>query len=638
MLSWRTYRSILLRLWTCIIIAGVAAGCAPKLPPEPAWERDARMMLDQADALFAKRQFEQAAKTVDAFFVRYPKSRSMDRALLLMGDIRLTLRDYPRALNYFKDLIEKFPASLHILDARYKLGICYFELKEYDLAIANLEDRSKVTDPTRLRRIGDMLAYSYIVKKNYAKAVAEYAGLAAIVTDEKQQAGYRDRVREIIEKNLSEDELKNLSEGTAYPSDLALLRLAGMFIEQRRYRDAAGAAKEFLARFPTHPEKVRAEMLLTQAEAMLTSPQFSLAALVPQSGPAAFFGDKVLRGIQLAVNDHNSKTLDRRVELIVRDTEGSPEKAVLALTEVASKGIIAAVGPLLTKEAEAIAPELTKLQVPVITPAASGPRIGMLSPWLFRNAITNVSQAAAAAQYALGLRLKKFVILHPDDAYGRDLAMLFSRELSRKAEILATVAYPPETNDFGPWIKRIIEIDLRSRRIPIPEDETDRKKLFQEYSPSFDAIYLPGYADRVGLLIPQLAFYNITGVALIGSNSWHSQELIERAGRHAEGAVFVDGFAPESKEHTVKSFVDAYRSAYQDEPDVLSAQAYDSAMMILSLIREGKETPLAIRDGLLSLRNYPGISGFTSFEGNGEAHKTLFFIRVEDGAFVPVAK
>lgn len=634
----RTYRSITARLWACIIMAAVAAACAHMPPPEPAWEGDARMILDQADALYAKRQFEQAAKTVDAFFGRYPKSRSMDRALLLMGDIRLTLRDYPQALSYYKELIEKFPASQYILDARYKLGICCFELKEYDLAIANLEDRSKITDPARLRRIGDILASSYIAKKNYAAAAVEYAGLAAMAADEKQRAGYRERIREIIEKYLSEDELKKLSAGIAYPSDLALLKLAGVFIEQRRYRDAAGTAKEFLARFPTHPERVKAEMLLTQAEAMLSAPRFLLAALVPQSGPAAFFGDKVLRGIQLAVNDHNSKTLDRRVELIVKDTEGSPEKAVAALAEAASKGVIAAVGPLFTKEAEAVAPELTKLEVPVITPAASGPEIGMLSPWLFRNAITNSGQAAAAAQYALGLRLKKFVILHPDDAYGRDLARLFSSELAKKAEILAMVAYPPETNDFGPWIKRIIETDLRSRRIPIPEEETERKKLFQEYTPSFDAVFLPGYADRVGLLIPQLAFYNISGVALIGSNSWHSQELIERAGRHAEGAVFVDGFVPEDKDPAVKSFVDAYRSAYQDEPDVLSAQAYDAAMMILSLIREGMETPTAVKDGLLSLRNYQGVSGLNSFEGNGEAHKTLFFIKVEDGAFVPIAK
>ncbi len=164
--------------------------------------------------------------------------------------------------------------------------------------------------------------------------------------------------------------------------------------------------------------------------------------------------------------------------------------------------------------------------------------------------------------------------MYPDDPYGRDLSRLFSKELEKRAEVLANIAYPPEANDFGPYIKKLMEIDLRSRRIPIPDDEAELKKLFQDYVPSFDALYLPGAADRVGLLIPQLAFYNITGVKLVGSSSWHAPDLIERAGRHAEGAVFTDGFMPENKDMPeLQAFIESYRSAYQEEPGILSAQA-----------------------------------------------------------------
>jgi ABC-type branched-subunit amino acid transport system substrate-binding protein len=177
-----------------------------------------------------------------------------------------------------------------------------------------------------------------------------------------------------------------------------------------------------------------------------------------------------------------------------------------------------------------------------------------------------------------------------------------------------------------------MEIDLRPEN-PIPEDDAERKKLFQEYAPGFDALYLPGYAERVGLLIPQLAFYNITGIAMIGSNNWHSQDLLERAQRHAEGAVFVDGFFPESDDPAIKPVIDAYRSAYQEDPDILSAQAHDAAAMVLSFLRERKDSPEAIRDGLLSLKDFSGITGATSFAGTGEAQKKLFLIRIQDGKF-----
>ncbi len=178
-----------------------------------------------------------------------------------------------------------------------------------------------------------------------------------------------------------------------------------------------------------------------------------------------------------------------------------------------------------------------------------------------------------------------------------------------------------------------MEIDLQSRKIKIPDDDAERKKLFQDYIPAFDALYLPGYADQIGLLIPQLVFYNISGIAIIGSNNWHSPDLLERARRYAEGTVFVDGFFPESTDPAIKTIIDAYHSAYQQEPDILAAQAYDAAAMVLALLGEHKDTPLAIRDGLLSLKDFPGISGATTFAGTGEAQKKLFLVKIQDGKF-----
>jgi branched-chain amino acid transport system substrate-binding protein len=99
--------------------------------------------------------------------------------------------------------------------------------------------------------------------------------------------------------------------------------------------------------------------------------------------------------------------------------------------------------------------------------------------------------------------------------------------------------------------------------------------------------------------------------------------------------MFIDGFFPESTDPVIKPVIEAYRSAYQEEPDILAAQAYDAAMMVLSLIKERKDTPQAIREGLLAMKDYPGISGATTFSGNGEAQKKLFIIKIQDGKFVP---
>jgi ABC-type branched-subunit amino acid transport system substrate-binding protein len=618
-----------------VLLAGVllaSLGCAPAVAPEPQWEKDARALLDHVESLFVKKQYDQAARALDGFFVSYPSSRHDDRARSLAGEIQLSQRNYPQALKHYRTLIEKHPSSTLISEAKYKIGLIYFELKDYDLAIDNLEDRSKITDPAKLQRISEMLAAAYVARNRNLPAVRELSWLAANAANEKQRPGYRDRVRELVDQKLGEDDLRTLAKEKAPPADPALLRLAGLLIDQRSFDAAIDAAKDFLERFPGHPEKTRAELLIADATARKSAPRFSLGVLVPQTGPASFFGDRVLRGIRLAVIRHNADHPETAAEMLVKDTEGSPDKAAAGFSELAAAGVAAVIGPLLSREVEALVPALQKTPVPVFTPTASGAGLTELSPWLFRNALTNAAQAAAAAQYGLSRKFKKFVIFHPDDPYGKDLAKHFIREIGRNGEIVAAIAYAPETNDFGPYIRRLIEIEFRSLKIPIPEDEKERKKLFQAYSPTFDALYLPGTAEKVGLLLPQLAFYNITGKALIGSNNWHSPDLLERAGSYAEGAVFVDGFAPEDPAPAVASLVEAYRSAYQEEIDILAAQAYDATAMVLSVLKEKQDAP-ALREALLAVKDFPGISGLATVAPNGDVQKRLFLITVENEKF-----
>jgi len=72
--------------------------------------------------------------------------------------------------------------------------------------------------------------------------------------------------------------------------------------------------------------------------------------------------------------------------------------------------------------------------------------------------------------------LQKSCIFYPDDAYGKDLARLFTKDLERKADVLASYL---SVRSQGLWsyIRKVIEIDLRPGE-SYSEDEAERKKLF----------------------------------------------------------------------------------------------------------------------------------------------------------------
>jgi branched-chain amino acid transport system substrate-binding protein len=624
--------SVRLLVFALLIAAFFSAACAPAMQPESQAEQDATAFLDRAEAQLAKKQYEAATKSVEAMLQQFPSSRHRDRALFLAGGVRFELRDFGKARPFFQNLLRDYADSAFAPGARYRLGVCAFELKDYESAITNLEAVKASTDPEQTRKTAEMLSSAYLATKRFPAAVRQFVALADAAQIDQQKTAYRDRVRQIVENDFDEKELRSLASGFIYPSDIAQLRLAGQLLDRKKYTDAQSVLRDFIEKFPNHPEKTRAEMLLNEATTRLSTPRYTIGALLPLSGQLAFFGDRVRKGAQLAVYLYNQKNPDSRVELLLRDTEGSPEKAVTALQALASDKIVAVIGPLMTREAESVAPLLGKLSIAAITPAATG-EIKTPSPWLFRNAMTNAAQSAAAAQFAINQHAQRIVIMHPDDFSGKDLSRGFVQALDKKADVLATVAYPPETKDFGPYIRRVLEIDLRSRKIPIPEDDAERKKLFQDYTPGFDALYLPGSAERVGLLLPQLAFYDISSLTVIGSSGWHNRDLIERGQKYADNAVFPDGFFPETDDAAMKAVFDAYRSAYQEDPDVFAAQAYDAAAYVLALLSGGKDSPQAIRDGLAGLANFPGLSGTISFDGKGESQKKLFLITIKNNAF-----
>jgi branched-chain amino acid transport system substrate-binding protein len=147
---------------------------------------------------------------------------------------------------------------------------------------------------------------------------------------------------------------------------------------------------------------------------------------------------------------------------------------------------------------------------------------------------------------------------------------------------------------------------------------------------------LPGDAQKVGLLIPQLAFHNIKDTVLLGTSGWDTPDLVRLAGPYAEGATFIDGFFRESPELIVREYVRRYRLKFQQEPDLFAAQAYDATRLILSALEGGAMTSQEIREAISKSKNFPGASGLIYEVKEGEIVKKPFFVQVHKKKFVQV--
>ena len=361
--------------------------------------------------------------------------------------------------------------------------------------------------------------------------------------------------------------------------------------------------------------------------------RLKIGCILPLSGEGALTGQRVLEGIQMAFNSfaEPSERGGLSWDLIIKDS--GDEIAILNLLEGLAKDedVVSIIGPLLSKSVMSSARIADKYKIPIFSPTASSKDIPGISPYIFRNSLTNQMQGESIADYAMNkLNLKKFAVLYQRDLYGIELKNAFEEKIkSLGGEIIFSEPFDPEQNDFESQIMAIGGIrDSELKKILDSGEERPDLK--------YEAIFIPGSADKVGLILPQLVYYNVSGFQILGGNGLNSPELIKVGGKYAEGVIFVDGFFSRSENPVVREFVERYRVFYHKEPDILAAQSYDAAIMILGIIKKGARNREDIKRELLNLHEYNGVTGITTIQPSGDSKKELFFLTIKNGKIVEV--
>jgi len=304
--------------------------------------------------------------------------------------------------------------------------------------------------------------------------------------------------------------------------------------------------------------------------------------------------------------------------LVYRDTAAAPVDGARLVAELAAQPeFLAAIGPLTSGEAAPATAQAERERLPLLLLA---PREGPTGGHVFRNALTLVAQTQALARFAIqGERLQHFAILHPASRQGDLSAGLFQAAVEQYGgQVLARQSYPPGTVDMRQPLQTLATAARRGSAPP-------------------EALFLPDDARQVAQIIPQLAFSRLDQLQMLGTSAWNDPELGRMAGPLSEGAVFVDGFFAGSSWPEVRDFVTRFQAAYGSPPSILAAQGYDAARMVLTLLaRPEIRDREALRQALGALRDFPGVTGRTRFDANGEAQKELFLLQVQDGVVVQI--
>ena len=657
-------RVILLLCFYLVLGACVAKPPVPTGPPSVGAEED---LFLAAENMFEAGYYPEALDAYSGYVDQYPERPLAPAALMKIAKIKSILGKYAEARWAYMRLISEYPRSSFNPDARVGILYAYYQETNYPQVIEQASDVLRSIDSEfhafqTYALVGD----AYMAMESPADALKYYLEARQRATVFEQES-INQKIKASITQ-LDSEKISGLIDeiDEEEPRAFLMFQLGLSYAMAEKYDDALIALENFLDRFPEHENTSWAEDLLKQIKQSALFNRYTIGCLLPLSGPYQSVGYRALKGIELALGRFSAQTGGPQMHIIVKDSGGSPDQTRRVMQELINERVAAIIGPIVTAEVAAV--EAQENKIPIIT-LTQKDNITSIGNYVFRNFITPEMQVNAIADFTTAsLGLNRFAILYPDETYGITFMNLFwDRLIENGGKVVGLESYNPEHTDFADPIKKLVGLyykipeDLKEVAEMSAEEEGDspqeaqadsdqpfdqdsadenqaqenQKEEEPEAIVDFDAIFIPDSPKAAGLIIPQLAFYDVRDIYLLGTNLWHSNTLIKMAPQYVQGAIMPDGFFAGSAAPAVQDFVKIFEDTYEEKPGFIEAIVYDSAMMLFSvLIQPDLRFKSELKNELLSLVDFSGITGPTYFDKNGEAQKQLYLLQVKGRRFV----
>ncbi|MCP3982007.1 MAG: ABC transporter substrate-binding protein [bacterium] len=346
------------------------------------------------------------------------------------------------------------------------------------------------------------------------------------------------------------------------------------------------------------------------------SQDVKIGAVISESGAVSAYGDKVRKGLDLALDEVNTEGgLGGSVSLIYKDDATNPDRGAQVVEELIKQdGVRIIIGAISSSVTLRIAPLCEKSRVILLSPSASTPKITDAGDYIYRNWPSDIVEGTAMAKFARDLGLEKVAVFAMNNDFGAGLSDVFKQQYEGRFRQIVKV-YDFDDNASGEFAAMVEEV--------------------KGLEP--DGIYIVAYVEQGAELLKQL---EAAGVEALRMGSAVTEEMIALAGGAAENLIFPQpNFDVESEDPVVARFVDAYRKKYSEDPDIYAAHGYDALKLVYEAAKlNGSAHPNDIKLGLRGLKEYEGAAGRTMFDANGDVVRYPRIFIVKDGQPIPYEK
>ncbi|RIA47400.1 penicillin-binding protein activator [Dichotomicrobium thermohalophilum] len=332
-------------------------------------------------------------------------------------------------------------------------------------------------------------------------------------------------------------------------------------------------------------------------------PSIKVAVLLPLSaeGNTKKIAEAMKRAGELALFDFKNPEL----QLMTKDTRGTPEGAKVAAEQAVQEGAELIIGPLFAEAVQGAAPVARKAGVPVIA-FSSNRKVAGNGVYLL--SFLAGSEVRRIVSYAMTQGHRRFAALIPENAFGKIMQEAFETAVrDTGGQIVALQTYKPDANSMLKPVEQVAAL----------------AKKGSEQPPQFDALFMPGSSDTLPALAPLLPYFEVdtASIQILGSNGWDYTGIGRE--KPLRGAWF-----PAADPSGWQDFTKRYVETYGDPPPRLASLAYD-AVSLAATLSEGSKGNRYTADRLTRDSGFSGVDGLFRLRDNGLSQRGLAILEVQ---------
>jgi branched-chain amino acid transport system substrate-binding protein len=325
-----------------------------------------------------------------------------------------------------------------------------------------------------------------------------------------------------------------------------------------------------------------------------------IGGIAPLSPPGGVQNGESLRdGMAIAVDELNASggLLGKKVEVVVEDTSGVPEKGIAAFERLASKeGVVAVTGEAHSAVCTAVGPLAKKYDMAFVAgecwaDAVTGAKI----PQVFRITVANSLVYSIAADWVKEVGFKNIAIIAENSDWGFGIIDVFTKNLQNTGAKVTSFTAERTLSDFTPQLLQL------KRANPQPD-------LIVAGFTGSNLLLMLRQASDLGI-----APSKTTAIFAAGSDALEP-EFWNVVGDGGVGVIANPAGLPGRPDTPLsRSFGKAFEAKFKRPANAVSMEGYDGIMVVAEAIKKaGSADRVAIQKAMRDLK-WEGTRGTIHF-------------------------